>query len=160
VDVRRIAWLLVIVLTLPACADDATGGGSLLAQTSRPCPAVDALTPRRTTEPLPGGFQPVSAVRCTFQVTLGAPDGFDWVAAQRSTGPFDALVHALRLPPEKPSGDSVCPAVMLPPHLLALTDAAGTTLVPALPGGVCGSAIPEVDSALDALTWADLDRHS
>jgi hypothetical protein len=44
------------------------------------------------------------------------------------------------------------------PVLLALTDASGNTLLPALPGTVCGGPLPEVQSALDALTWVEIAR--
>jgi hypothetical protein len=161
-SVRRIGFVLVAVLALAACS---TGSARALylTQPAVSCPAVDELAGRRSADPLPAGFRPVSAVRCTFRLTVaqsaGSPSsGFAWAAAQRSAGPFDDLVRALQLPPQEQNGAAACPAVFVMPVLLALTDASGNTLLPALPGTVCGAPLPEVQSALDALTWVEIAR--
>jgi hypothetical protein len=44
-------------------------------------------------------------------------------------------------------------AVFVMPVLLALTDASGNTVLPALPGTMCRTPLPEVPSELDALAW-------
>jgi hypothetical protein len=60
-------------------------------------------------------------------------------------------------PPEQ-NGEPVCAAAFVMPVLLALTDASGNTLLPALPGTVCHTALAEVQTALDALTWVEIAR--
>lgn len=160
VSARRISVLLVVVLALAACANGAERAPHLT-QPAAPCPAVDDLAGQRSAEPLPADFRPVSAIRCTFRLTVRQPAaspaaGFAWATAQRSTGPFDDLVRALHLPPQEPDGERACPAVFVMPVLLALTDASGITLLPALPGTVCHTPLPEVRSALDALTWVEI----
>ena len=161
-SVRRIGLLLVAVLAVAACSSGSERG-LYLAQPAVSCPPVDRLAGQRSGDPLPADFRPVSAVRCTFRLTLaqsaGSPSsGFAWVAAQRSVGPFDDLARALRLPPQEQNGDPVCAAVFVMPLLLALTDASGNTLLPALPGTACGTPLPEVQSTLDGLTWVEIDH--
>ena len=124
---------------------------------------MDGLAGQRFGDPLPADFRPVSAVRCTFRLTVaqsaGSPSsGFAWVAAQRSAGRLDDLVRALHLPPQERNGEPVCTAVFVMPVLLALTDASGNTALPALPATVCRTPLPEVQSALDGLTWVEIDR--
>jgi hypothetical protein len=160
-DVRRFGVVLMAVVAAAACSSGSPGRVAYLRQSAAACPAVDELTRQRSADPLPAGFRPVSAIRCTFQLLLGqvAPSssaGFAWAVAQRSTGPFDDLVRVLHLPPPEHDGELACPAVFIMPVLLALTDAAGRTLVPALPGTVCGTPLPEVGSALDALSWVEI----
>jgi hypothetical protein len=50
----------------------------------------------------------------------------------------------------------VCTADFIMPVLLALTDASGNTLVPAMPGTVCRTPLPEARAALDTLTWMEI----
>lgn len=161
-SVRRIALLLVAVLAVAACSNG-SGRPPYLTQPAVSCPAVDGLAGQRSAEPLPTDFRPVSARRCAFQPTV-APSagsrssGLVWIVAQRSAGPFDDLVRALHLPPQEQNGEAVCPAVFVMPVLLALTDASGDTVLPALPGTVCRTPLPEVLSELDALAWVDIAR--
>jgi hypothetical protein len=117
---------------------DLSGRAPYLTQPTQSCPAVGGLAGLRSEEPLPADFRPVSVVRCAFRPIVapsaGSPSsGVTWVAAQRSTGPFDDLVRTLRLPPSEQNGDLMCAAVFVMPVLLALTDASDTTLLPALP---------------------------
>lgn len=161
-SVRRIGLVLVAVLAVAACSNG-SGRAPYLTQPAASCPTVDGLAGQRSADPLPTDFRPVSAVRCTFRQTVaqsaGSPSsGFAWVAAQRSAGPFDDLVRALHQPPQEQNGEPVCAAVFVMPVLLALTDASGNTLLPALPGTVCRTPLPEVQSALDALTWVEIAR--
>ena len=95
--------LILAALLAAACADGADRA-SYLTRTTERCPAVDALAAQRSTQPLPPDLRPVSVVRCTFAPTsLGSAtspgSAFTWTAAQRSTGPFESLVDALRLQP-------------------------------------------------------------
>ncbi len=162
---RRIGVTFVIVLAAAGCSAG-SGRAPYLVQSAASCPAVDALTGHRSTDPLPAGFRPVSAVRCTFQLAVdrsaSSPPfgGLAWVAAQRSTGPFDGLVRALRQPPRRQDGNAVCTTVFVIPVVFALTDVSGTTLVPAVPGTRCRTPLPEVLSALDALTWVEIARRT
>ncbi|MDW5328303.1 hypothetical protein [Plantactinospora sp. KLBMP9567] len=154
--------VLVAVLAVAGCSN-ASGRAPYLTQPAVACPTVDRLAGQRSADPLPADFRPVAAVRCTFRLTVaqsaGPPSsGLTWAAAQRATGPFDDLVRALRLPPPETTGDLVCPAVFVMPVLLALTDASGNTVLPALPGTVCRTPLTEVQSALDALPWVEIDR--
>lgn len=161
-SVRRIGLLLVAVLAVAACSNG-SGRAPYLTQPAVSCPAVDGLAGQRSADPLPTDFRPVSAIRCAFQPTV-APSagsrssGLAWVVAQRSVGPFDDLVRALHLPPQEQNGEPVCPAVFVMPVLLALTDVSGNTALPALPGTVCRTPLPEVQSELDALAWVDIVR--
>jgi hypothetical protein len=160
---RRIGVVLVAVLAVAAACSSGSGRAPYLTQPAASCPTVDGLAARRSADPLPADFRPVSAVRCTFRLAVApsagsSSPGFAWVAAQRSAGPMDDLVRALRLPPQRHDGTPVCAAIFVIPVLLALTDASGTTLLPALPGTMCRSPLPEVQAALDALTWVEIAR--
>jgi hypothetical protein len=161
-SVRRIGLVLVAVLAAAACSNGSRRA-PYLTQSAASCPTVDVLAGQRSADPLPADFRPVSAVQCTFRLVVhqsaaSPSSGFAWVTAQRSAGPFDDLVRALHLPPRGQDGEPVCTAVSVMPVLLALTDMSGNTLMPALPGTVCGTPLPEVRSALDALTWVEIAR--
>jgi hypothetical protein len=163
-SLRRIGFVLVAVLAAAACSNG-SGRKPYLTQPAASCPTVDGLAGRRSADPLPANFRPVSAIRCTFRLTVAqsagsASSGFAWVAVQRSAGPLDDLVRALHLPPQEQHGEPKCAAVFVMPVLLALTDASGNTLLPALPGTVCRAPLPEVQSALDALTWVEIARQN
>jgi hypothetical protein len=67
---------------------------------------------------------------------------------QRSDGPFDDLLQALRTRTiSNPS--HVCPAVAAAPLLLILTDAAGHTVIPAVPATECDLPDPAAQDAID-----------
>jgi hypothetical protein len=99
---------------------------------------------------LPENFVPKSAVLCAT-VHPALPSGVSAPAqpVRRSTGPFDDLLKALREPPpaEAADGELACPAMLQAPILLALTDASGHTLLPAIPATECGFRTPAVDAA-------------
>ncbi len=159
-SVRRIGLVFVAIVAGAACSSG-SGRAPHLTQSEGSCPTVDVLAGQPSADPLPTDFRPVSAVRCTFRLAVNQSaaspsSGFAWVAAQRSTGPFDDLVRALHLPPQEQDGEPVCTADFIMPVLLALTDASGNTLVPALPGTVCRTPLPEVLAALDTLTWMEI----
>nr|WP_221378876.1 hypothetical protein [Actinoplanes polyasparticus] len=148
---------MFVAIVAGAACSSGSGRAPYLTQSAGSCPTV---AERPSADPLPTDFRPVSAVRCTFRLAVhqsaaSPSSGFAWVTAQRSTGPFDDLVRALHLPPQEQDGEPVCTADFVMPVLLALTDAAGNTVVPALPGTVCRTPLPEVRAALDALTWLE-----
>jgi hypothetical protein len=153
---RAPSILLAALLALTGCGG--TGGGDARPRYLNPagsCPGVDATAERLADQPLPVDFVPESAVLCNTGfpalpsgVTVPVPP------ARRSTGPFDDLVKALREPPpEPPAGELVCPAMLQAPILLALTDASGRTVLPAVPATACGFRTPAVDAAVQALNW-------
>jgi hypothetical protein len=119
-------------------------------------PLAAAVTVAGTGEPLPDGFAAVEVRRCTYGLARdpAGEGGWIWTSVQRATGPLDDLVRALRLPPpEHDGGDLICTAVAMPPIALAVTDRAGRTVMPAVPGTPCRTPLPEVTAALHALTW-------
>ncbi|GIE28185.1 hypothetical protein Ait01nite_012300 [Actinoplanes italicus] len=146
--------LPVVLFALAGCA----GGGAppRYLNPAGSCPGVDAAAERLTDRPLPADFVAVSAVLCHSGLP-GLPSGAPAAqpSARRSTGPFGDLLTALREPPpEPPRGEFACPAMMQAPIVLALTDASGRTVLPALPATACGFRTPAVDAAVQALTWS------
>jgi hypothetical protein len=100
--------------------------------------------------------RPVHVPAGRRQFAASPSTGFVWVAAQRSTGPFEDLVRALHLPPQEQDGEQVRAAAFVLPVLVALTDSSDRTIVPALPSSVCRTPFPDLWSALDALTWVEI----
>lgn len=130
------------------------------------CPAVNPHQPVPESAPLDAAFRPVTAAICTFDaVAMATPGGFSggwmWRSVSRTEGPFDELLSALRTPPPRHrGGELACPAMAQPPMSLALTDAAGQVVQPAIPADACGFPLPEVQRAIAALTWVEIDsRH-
>jgi hypothetical protein len=124
------------------------------------CPALSAA-PTATAAPLPDDFAAAEVRRCTYGLARdpAADSGWTWQSVQRATGPLDDLLRALRLPPpEHDGGDLVCTAIAVPPVALALTDRAGRTVMPAVPGTPCGTPLPEVTAAVQALSWTTVQR--
>lgn len=154
----------VAVLALPTACSHADEPVRYLTQPAVACPAVDALAPQRTADPLPAGFWPVTVVRCRLRIAPFGPGrasgstGLVWSDAARSNGPFDALVRALRLPPQPRDGTAACPASYVLPMVLALTDGSGGTLLPAIPGTACGDIRAEVRAAVEATPWEQVGR--
>jgi len=88
----------------------------------------------------------------------GEGGGWSWRSVQRTDGPLNTLVAALRMPPSRPRGDVVaCPAMAQGPMFLALTDATGQVVIPAIPADGCGFRLAEVDRAIQGLTWVTID---
>ena len=160
---RRRSWLLICVLVLAGCAGAPTEPRYLYPPVAA-CPAVNPHVPVAPPAPLAADFRPVSAARCTFDpVAIASPEGVSggwaWLTVLRSDGPFDALVSALRLPPETHrGGELVCPASLQAVLYLALTDASGHTVVPAIPANPCGFRLAAVDRAVEALTWRTVEK--
>jgi hypothetical protein len=146
--------LLAVLLVVPGCGN-AGGDAPRYLNPAGSCPGVDPGAQRLADQPLPADFVAVSAVLCQPGLPglpSGAPAGAP--AVRRSTGPFGDLLAALREPPpEPPRGEYACPAMLQAPILLALTDASGRTVLPALPATVCGLRAPAVDAAVQAMTW-------
>ncbi len=134
--------LLAALLTVAGCGG--SGGGDVQPRYLNPtgsCPGVDASAERLADQPLPENFVPESAVLCTT-AHPALPSGVTvpGLPVRRSTGPFDDLLKALREPPptKSPGGELACPAMLQAPILLALTDASGRTVLPAIPATECG----------------------
>ncbi|NJC72586.1 hypothetical protein HC031_23120 [Planosporangium thailandense] len=72
---------------------------------------------------------------------------------QRATGPFDALVRALRAPSERGDARRICSAVGMVPIVITLTDADGRTTTPAIPQDRCGLPQQKARQAIQALPW-------
>ncbi|MER7003820.1 hypothetical protein ABT297_12355 [Dactylosporangium sp. NPDC000555] len=104
-------------------------------------------------EPLAAGFVPVSASRCLATIKIVAGEG-EWQMReeQQATGPFDALVRALRAPSER-RGKGPCLAIGILPVIITLTDAQGRTTVPALPQDACGLPAQAALQAIATLPW-------
>jgi hypothetical protein len=163
--------LTAFLLTLAGCGAGETAPAPAVRYLPPPtvnCPATAGARPARA-EPLAAGFVPVSASRCTFTLAIDEPSdkvkaspagrrgGWEWQAVQRSRGPFDALVKALRTPAPATPG-KVCPDVLHAPTVLTLTDAAGDTVVPAIPATSCDLPDPAVQQAIDGLSWTTDNR--
>jgi hypothetical protein len=160
---RRRSLLLLCVLVLAGCAGGRTTPRYLYPPLAA-CPAVNPHVPLAPPAPLAAGFRPVAAAKCTFDpVAIASPQGvrgdWAWRTVQRSDGPFDALVSALRTPPETHRGGRLaCPASIQAVFYLALTDASGHTVVPAIPATPCGFRLAAVDQAVEAMTWRTVER--
>ena len=152
--------LMAALLTVTGCGGS-SGAGEAPPRYLNPtgsCPGIDATAQTLTDQPLPEQFQPVSAVLCAWP-PAGVPSPAASAGAaptiRRSTGPFDDLLQALRTPPPEPSGKEIaCPAMLQARRLRALTDAAGRTVLPAIPATECGLRLPAVDAAVQALSWS------
>lgn len=86
-----------------------------------------------------------------------AEGGWRQQGVYRTAGPFGDLVRALQAPPDTGGGDVECPAIMVAPFVITLTDAEGRTTTPAFPASSCGQPLPAVRQAVDALTWERVD---
>jgi hypothetical protein len=172
IDMRASVVLAGVVLAAVAagCAE-AAGGPRYLYPPAAPCPGLDSNEPASSSPkpdaslsvmvgPLPSvlgvDFRAVSVTVCTFDVVVkeSPAGGWRWRSVERSDGPVDELVRALRMPPPpKPKGELICPAMVQSPLVITLTDATGESVSPAIPASSCGFRLPEVDQALAALTW-------
>jgi hypothetical protein len=127
------------------------------------CPAVNPRQPVASAAPLGEEFAPVSAAICTFDAVVNpgatAPGGgWRWRTVQRSEGPFGELVAALRTPPPTRRGRELsCPAMAQAPMFIALTDASGRAVIPAIPVDPCGFRLTAVDKAVDRMTWVTVE---
>ena len=152
--------ILAALLMLAGCAEaQRTEPRYLHPPAAAECPAVNPRQPVSSTGPLGADFQPVSAAVCQFEVVVrpgenGIGGGLQWTKVQRTDGPFDALVAALRTPPPtRREGGLVCPAVAQAPMYIALIDGSGTAVIPAIPADPCGFRLRSVDQALRNLDW-------
>jgi hypothetical protein len=128
-----------------------------------PCPAVNPHVVVPAAAPLNADFRPVTAAICTFEALAlanrgGLDGGWAWRSVQRTDGPLDALLTALRTPPPRHrGGEPACPESAQAPMSLALTDASGQVVIPAIPADPCGFRLTEIDQAINALTWVTID---
>ena len=118
-------------------------------------PAVVKLRAQPPQVPLPADFHAVAAVRCMSRSRMVPGDGeWGFADADRADSGLAAMVAALRLAPEPtPTGTVACAAVgiLVPPF--ALVDANGDVVNPALPQSFCGTPLPQVLDAMNALPW-------
>jgi hypothetical protein len=165
----RLRTAAAVLLLLAGCSG---GGGEplYLNPPAGACSADGTLGSVVPSAPLEADFRPVSAVRCVVGLAFvttpptgspagptGSPAGPAGRRLARSDGPFDALVAALRTPPPTHSGgDLICTLQYEVPVFVALTDATGLTVVPAVPATPCGFRLPEVNAAIDAMTWVPI----
>jgi hypothetical protein len=105
----------------------------------------------------PAARQPGDKLKAPRGAGRAGRAGWEWVAVQRSSGPFDALVKALRAPAAAGTS-TICPDVLNAPIVLTLTDAAGRTVMPALPATSCNRPDPAVQQAIDRLPWTTTAR--
>jgi len=162
---RRIGALLLALagLTVSGCSPDRRTEPRYLYPPAAACPPVREQADAGEILPLAVGFRPISAVRCDFDVVAGlrsaGPNGVRHeYTMYRSQGPLDALVAALRIPPPTYAGDDlICTLQLESPVFLALTDGSGQTVVPAIPATPCGFRLPEVDAAIQAITWVEIE---
>jgi hypothetical protein len=121
-------------------------------------PVGPSTAPAPTPQPLPTGFVPVSAGRCTFSLVTVPGDG-EWQMRdeQRADSGLEALVAALRQPSED-DAKANCAAVGMVPVVITLTDAHGRKVVPALPHQACGMPLPSVVHAIQQLPWRSVSK--
>lgn len=158
---RRIAILASLVL-LAGCAAERTEPRYLYPPADASCPAVDPRQPVASqASPLGEDFSPVSAAICTFDVVVDGRlgGGWRWRTVQRTQGPFDGLITALRTPPPTTRTRGLaCPDMAQAPMLIALIDPAGRAVIPAIPADPCGFRIAAVDEAVAALSWVTVEK--
>jgi hypothetical protein len=158
---RRIAILASLAL-LAGCASERTSPRYLYPPADASCPAVDPRQPAASrAAPLGGEFAPVAAAICPFDVVVDVRlgGGWRWRTVQRTDGPFDGLITALRTPPPTTrKAHLACPDTAQAPMLIALTDATGRAVIPAIPADPCGFRISAVDQAVAALDWVTVEK--
>jgi hypothetical protein len=164
--IRRRNGVLLMVLSgliLAGCSSDRRIEPRYLYPPAASCPPVQEQADAGEILPLPVDFRPITAVRCVFDLIAGlrsaGPSGVRHeYTMYRSDGPLDALGAALRiLPPTRTDGDLICTLQLESPVFLALTDGSGKTVVPAIPATPCGTRLPEVDAAIGAMTWLEVE---
>jgi hypothetical protein len=121
-------------------------------------PAGQSSTSMPAPQPLPAGFVPVSASRCTFSFVTVPGDG-EWQMRdeQRADGGLEALLAALRQPSEA-NAKVNCAAIGMMPVVITLTDAHGRKVVPTLPHEACGMPLPSVVRAIQQLPWRSVSK--
>jgi hypothetical protein len=162
--VGRLVVAVLVTVGLAGCSaggDD--GAPKYLYPPDAFCPGVDPHRAVATPAPLTPDITPVTVTICTFDTVFNGSPGVDrqeweWRNVRRSTGPFSDLITALRTPPPTHrTGDQVCPAMMQTPMFIALTDATGRVVIPAIPADQCGFRLPALDAALNALNWVAVE---
>jgi hypothetical protein len=96
------------------------------------------------------GFTPTAVVVCTAQVDQRADGGQDLVAVESRSDDVAALVTALRLPNQAPTGDA-CDASLPIIAWFALLDAQGQWIRPGVPEDGCAKPRVEVRTAIGGL---------
>lgn len=152
-----LATVAVLVTGCAAVPEMMTGGTAMgeAAPTDAWCAPGDSPTDQPpVATPLPTDFVPVSVARCTFGIVSVPGDG-EWGVReeQRADDGLDELTQALRQPSESAGPNTVCLAEAVGPIVITLTDARGRTITPAVPTTACGSPLPTVVKAIEALPW-------
>jgi hypothetical protein len=131
----------VAVVDASSCALSVVSPGASAAASARPRPQA-----------LPEQFTAVEVRRCVERTEVEPGDG-EWLLREEqvATSGLGPLLRALRQP-SSPVGD-ICTAEGHTPIELTLVDAAGATVVPAVPYGGCGAPQPAVVQAIAALPW-------
>ena len=149
-----------------SCSASSTGGHTVRPATTRAsspsnlieltrrvrCPtAASGVTSARLS-----AFRPVTVVTCGDENRQLPGDG-DWEVNVRkiATAGVAALQHAFELP-NQPAGDGACTANLIVVPLLVLVDAAGHTLAPTPPTGVCGKPLDTFLEALHGVRWREV----
>jgi hypothetical protein len=157
--------LLVFVLAALGCAGEPAArpvSPSYLLPQAFSCPAVNPHEIIARPAPLSADFRPVTVALCTFRpVVVASPEGLSggwlWGSVRRSEGPFDPLTRALRTAPAPRLGDRICTPNGRETIYLALTDAAGRTVVPAIPLDGCGAPLASIDRAVAGMAWRTIE---
>ena len=142
-----------------------TPPGAAPASSSGPAPSdLTALTRHVTCPTAPSRVPParLAAFRSVTAITCGEdsrqlPGEGQWAVYVRkvATAGTPALQRAFELP-EEPSGHGACTSnlIVVPP--LVLVDAAGQTLAPTPPTGVCGKPLEAFLQALRHVSWREV----
>lgn len=158
-------WMLLIVALLSSGCTSA--GEPRPAPTERPlvegrCPRDGAglIGPLREDDPYagslpPNGFRAARVIRCLDDQGLQQDDGTSiYTVTESSAEVSPGLLESLALPDEGPLGpNTVCPAQARSLLYLLLVDATGRGYQPRIPITPCHDPRPEVDQAVEAMTW-------
>jgi hypothetical protein len=158
-----VRWVVVFMLALAVAgcgrpAPLAGNGGS-------PVPVGPACAPpavpdgsQQDRQAIPDGFATAAVQRCRTEVR-DVPGRGKWNVeiTERADTPAADLVAQLRRPSD-PLTAGPCTMELVPPPVFLLVDAAGRTVLPAVPTDACGKPRAEVRAALDALPFHTLSE--
>jgi len=155
----------------PVAAGPATtsGSGSAPAASGSPGPVPTITTPGALPPgqaacanwpagakkgPLPASFVPVEVLRC-LTGTKQVPGKGLYLAGtlERATSDLAPLVTALRTPSAHAQRGLMCPMLAMIPPQIVLVAKDGSMLIPIFPVERCGTIVPAVLAALNAMPW-------
>lgn len=104
--------------------------------------------------PLPTSFVPVEVLRC-ITGTKQVPGKGLYLAGtlERATSDFAPLVAALHIPSGHAQRGMMCPMLAMLPPQIVLVAKDGSMLTPIFPVERCGTIVPAVLAALNAMPW-------